>query len=81
MATVNLNMNDLEKTLQDNDIVLIDFWAEWCGPCRVFGPTFEKVSEKTAQKRLQAVAGRQCILRRVDPAVSGATAGGVYDSG
>jgi len=32
--------------LENNDIVLIDFWAEWCGPCRMFGPTFEKVSEK-----------------------------------
>ena len=46
MATVNLNTDDLEKTLQDNEIVLIDFWAEWCGPCRMFGPTYEKVSEK-----------------------------------
>jgi thioredoxin 1 len=46
MATVNLKMDDLEKTLQDNEIVLIDFWAEWCGPCRMFGPTFEKMSEK-----------------------------------
>ena len=46
MSTVNLTMNDLENTLENNDIVLIDFWAEWCGPCRVFGPTFEKISEK-----------------------------------
>ena len=46
MATKNLTLDELESTLNDNDIVLIDFWAEWCGPCRMFGPTFEKVSEK-----------------------------------
>ena len=46
MATKNLKLDELESTLKDNDIVLIDFWAEWCGPCRMFGPTFEKVSEK-----------------------------------
>ena len=39
-------MNELENTLENNEIVLIDFWAEWCGPCRMFGPTYEKVSEK-----------------------------------
>ena len=37
---------DLEKTLEDNEIVIIDFWAEWCGPCKMFAPTFEKMSEK-----------------------------------
>jgi len=46
MATKNLTLNELDATLKDNDIVLIDFWAEWCGPCRMFGPTFERVSEK-----------------------------------
>lgn len=46
MATQNLTLDTLENTLKNNDIVLIDFWAEWCGPCRMFGPTFEKVSEK-----------------------------------
>jgi thioredoxin len=46
MATEKLTMDQLETTIENNDIVLIDFWAEWCGPCKMFGPIFEKASEK-----------------------------------
>ena len=45
MATTTLTAQDFEKTVAENDIVLVDFWAAWCGPCRQFAPTFEKASE------------------------------------
>lgn len=48
MATVALTLDTLESTIASNDIVLIDFWAEWCGPCKSFGPIYEKLSNKHA---------------------------------
>ncbi len=46
MASFNLTKANLDSSIKDNEILLIDFWASWCGPCRMFGPIFEKVSEK-----------------------------------
>ena len=46
MATIELTEQSLEKTIVENDIVIIDFWAPWCGPCKSFGPIYEEVSEK-----------------------------------
>ncbi|WP_298887864.1 thioredoxin [uncultured Serinicoccus sp.] len=46
MSTVDLTADTFEQTVTDHDIVLVDWWAEWCGPCKMFAPNYEKASEK-----------------------------------
>ena len=66
MATVELTAENFESVIGGADLALVDFWAAWCGPCRMFGPIFEQASEeypdavfgKVDTEAQQEVAGR-----------------------
>jgi len=55
MSTVEANETNLKEAIQAEGITLVDFWAEWCGPCKMFGPIFETVSEKHEEIRFLKV--------------------------
>ena len=48
MAVIELNKDGFDQTIKNNDIVIIDFWAPWCGPCKQFAPTYEEISNKVS---------------------------------
>ena len=49
MATTDLTQDNFQKTLDESDILLIDFWADWCGPCKQFAPVYDAASEQHSE--------------------------------
>lgn len=65
MPTVEMHESSFNEIIEGNDLVIIDFWAEWCGPCRAYAPVFERVSEEFSD----------VVFAKVDTEVEQALAG------
>jgi len=58
VATVDITADTFEETIEKNDIVVVDFWAEWCGPCKSFAPIYEEVSNDEDYDGVDIVFGK-----------------------
>ena len=75
MATVELTAENFNSTVTGGDLVLVDFWVEWCPPCRMFGPVFEKASEKHPDAVFGKVVEGMDVVDAIEKVQTGRKAG------
>ena len=64
VSTTALNKDNFASTIEGNDVVLIDFWAEWCGPCKRFSPIYEEASTRNEDPTIMAFRSGSLVFRQ-----------------